>query len=163
MIRSTRPDHDVDANTNAMLKPFYYFFVRLTTFLLFTGIFSIGLFILGFDLHLLLMKLESLLLGKGLSFLLQRVGWCTGGLIIIYLFDPEPVGNMMEASGSAGGSNSVGGASTGGGSSRGSGWTSFDLDILDENEEGEEVAQPHPQNDPAAPVDPDIYEPLLSN
>ena len=42
-----------------------------------------------------------------------------------------------------------------GGSSRGSGWTSFDLGVfLDSspNEEGEEVAQPHPQNAPANPV-----------
>lgn len=42
-----------------------------------------------------------------------------------------------------------------GGSSRGSGWTSFDLGVLAEpfpNEEGEEVAQPHPQNAPANPV-----------
>ena len=42
-----------------------------------------------------------------------------------------------------------------GGSSRGSGWTSFDIDVfLDSspNEEGEEVAQPHPQNAPANPV-----------
>jgi len=39
----------------------------------------------------------------------------------------------------------------GGGSSRGSGWTSFDLDVLaeptaNENERGEEVAQPNPPN-----------------
>ena len=44
-----------------------------------------------------------------------------------------------------------------GGSSRGSGWTSFDLGVLAEpfpnaNEEGEEVAQPNPQNAPANPV-----------
>lgn len=43
-----------------------------------------------------------------------------------------------------------------GGSSRGSGWTSFDLGVLAEpfpnaNEEGEEVAQPNPQNTPANP------------
>nr|YP_009711321.1 hypothetical protein [Eriobotrya japonica]QGI24987.1 hypothetical protein [Eriobotrya japonica] len=42
-----------------------------------------------------------------------------------------------------------------GGSSRGSGWTSFDIGVLADstpNEEGEEVAQPHPQNAPANPV-----------
>lgn len=63
--------------------------------------------------------------------------------------------DIVEVSGSAGGSNSVGGASNMGGSSRGSGWTSLDEWVLAEpfiNEEGEEVAQPNPQNAPANPV-----------
>ena len=67
------------------------------------------------------------------------------------LFMEDPAGGHMDSSG---GSNSisVGGESTmGGGSSRGSGWTSFDLDVLaepsaNENERGEEVAQPNPPN-----------------
>ncbi|KAK7322017.1 hypothetical protein VNO80_35201 [Phaseolus coccineus] len=63
----------------------------------------------------------------------------------------DPAGGNMDSSGGSH-SISVGGESTmGGGSSRGSGWTSFDLDVLaeptaNENERGEEVAQPNPPN-----------------
>lgn len=70
---------------------------------------------------------------------------------------PETVENLMVPSGSSGGSNSVGGGSLNmGGSNRSSGWTSFDLGVLEEpfpNEEGEEVAQPHPppENPVASP------------
>ena len=65
---------------------------------------------MGFDFNLLFLKVESVLLGKGLTLLLQRVGWA-GGLFfagIFTLLDVESVGatlvNMMAPSGASGGS-----------------------------------------------------------
>lgn len=50
--------------------------VRLTTFFLLTSILYVGMFRLGINLQL--EKLESLLLGRGLAFFLNRIGWEVG-------------------------------------------------------------------------------------
>ncbi|PQM39003.1 hypothetical protein Pyn_01100 [Prunus yedoensis var. nudiflora] len=69
-----------------------------------------------------------------------------GGALISCMEGGVP---LLAGTSSAGSSGGLGGGSTVGGSSRG--WTSFDLGVLAEpfpNEEGEEVAQPHPQITP---------------
>ena len=116
------------------------------------SIFYSTLLLLGVDPTFLLGKIKGILLRRSLHFLFSRLGWSTVSRIIMGFYDLFDLQMNMEASGSSGGS---GGGSTVGGSSRGSGWTSFDLGVLSEtipNEEGEEVAQPHPQNAPANPV-----------
>ena len=92
---------------NNNYRRLFLILVRLTTFFLFSAILYVGLFILGFDLHLLLMKLESLLLGRGLSFLLQRVGWEVGLffkilLALLNLEGAPTLGNMMLPEGTQG-------------------------------------------------------------
>lgn len=46
---------------------------------------------MGLDPNLFSTKVESMILGKGLSFLFQRIGWAGGlfFLLIFYIFDPE--------------------------------------------------------------------------
>ena len=92
---------------NNNYRRLFFILVRLTTFFLFSAILYVGLFILGFDLHLQLMKLESLLLGRGLSFLLQRVGWEVGLffsilLALLNLEGAPTLGNMMLPEGTQG-------------------------------------------------------------
>jgi len=102
----------------------------------------------------------------GLRGLLKIFGFYIPGLLIVQIASllcytslpmEDPAGGNMDSSGGSH-SISVGGESTmGGGSSRGSGWTSFDLDVLaeptaNENERGEEVAQPNPPNALPNPV-----------
>lgn len=64
---------------------------------------------MGLDFNLLFIKMESLILAKGLSFFLQRVGF-TGGILLAGiggLFDIEMTpANMMVASGASGASSS---------------------------------------------------------
>lgn len=104
-------------------------------------------FILG--AHELMQALLEKAVGSALSLWVTRYfGWEWGILLALFFGGNE----LMVPSGSSG-SASVGGSSNMGGSSRGSGWTSFDLDVIEEpwpnaNEEGEEVAHPasnHPE------------------
>lgn len=116
------------------------------------SIFYSAILLLGVDPTFLLGKIKGMLLRRFFYFLFSRLGWSTGSRIIFGFYDLFDLQMNCEASGSSGGS---GGGSTVGGSSRGSGWTSFDIGVLADsftNEEGEEVAQPHPQNAPANPV-----------
>lgn len=85
------------------------FFFKLLLFSALSFVFSFVCLILGLDLNLLFMKMESLILGKGLSFFLQRVG-CTGGILLAVIFkvflDEVTLANMMVASGASGASSS---------------------------------------------------------
>ena len=128
------------------------FLYSLLIILSLLSIFYSTILLLGVDPTFLLGKIKGMLLRRSFYFLFSRLGWSTGSRIIFGFYSFFDLQMNMEASGSSGGS---GGGSTVGGSSRGSGWTSFDIDVfLDSftNEEGEEVAQPHPQNAPANPV-----------
>lgn len=128
------------------------FLYSLLIIIAFLSIFYSAIILLGVDPTLLLGKIKGMLLRRSLYFLFSRLGWSTGSRIILGFCDFLDLEMNMEASGSSGGS---GGGSTVGGSSRGAGWTSFDISVLAEtlpNEEGEEVAQPHPQNAPTNPV-----------
>lgn len=61
----------------------------------------------GFDYNLLLVKMESLILGKGLSLLLQRIGYSGGILLMVSLLDVDlTLANLMVASGASGASSS---------------------------------------------------------
>lgn len=129
-----------------------HFLYSLLIIIAFLSIFYSAIILLGVDPTLLLGKIKGMLLRRSLYFLFSRLGWSTGSRIILGFCDFVDLEMNMEASGSSGGS---GGGSTVGGSSRGSGWTSFDISVLAEtlpNEEGEEVAQPHPQNAPTNQV-----------
>lgn len=83
-----------------------HFLVRISTVAFLLGSLLIvcysGLDVLGFDLNIFFVKIKAMLVGRSCHFLISRLGWCTGGLIlaVIYpLFDPSNVGNMMAPSG----------------------------------------------------------------
>ena len=59
-------------------------------------------------LNLFLVKIQSMILGKGLHFLFYRLGWAGGILftIILSLLDSISMGNMMVPSGASGASSS---------------------------------------------------------
>ena len=70
--------------------------------------FYVTLLLIGMDFNMLLMKLQSMLLGKSLHFLFSRLGWCGGGLLVLAVlcFDPETMGKMMAPSGASNASSS---------------------------------------------------------
>eukprot|EP00268_Persea_americana_P002429 TRINITY_DN10733_c0_g2_i1.p1 TRINITY_DN10733_c0_g2~~TRINITY_DN10733_c0_g2_i1.p1 ORF type:complete len:322 (+),score=22.23 TRINITY_DN10733_c0_g2_i1:27-992(+) len=124
-----------------ILQPWFIPFLLIVIF------FSLFSFAIGFDFHLLCNKLESLFLRKGLSFLLQRVGWEVGIFfaLIYALSDGEatpPPGNLMVPGGS--------GTSS---------WKedSFDIDVL--LEEDSSATEPSISSDfPAQPMPPSSRE-----
>lgn len=86
------------------------FSVRISTVVLLLlpllMVFYYGLFVLGLDEHILFLKIKGMLLGKFFQFLVSRLGWCTGGLIlavILPLFNPiDMLAKHMVPSGSSG-------------------------------------------------------------
>ena len=150
VIRSMRTDMSVvsqskmyEGASNKSLRMSNYL-IRISIVLFMLLFFYLAFLLIGIDFNLVLMKLQSMLLGKSLHFLFSRLGWCGGGLILLAVlcfdFDPETMGKMMAPSGASGTSSS----------------NPFPRENLDLN-------VPAAEPTPAAPVDPDVYQPLLSD
>jgi hypothetical protein len=96
-----------NSSTHALFRKRGIPFLFVATLVLFC---YLVVLLVGFDFHLLFSKMESLILRKGLSFFLQRVGWEVGLFlaIILALFDVESpaISNMMTPSGASGASSS---------------------------------------------------------
>jgi hypothetical protein len=96
-----------NSSTHALFRKRGIPFLFVATLVLFC---YLVVLLVGLDFHLLFSQMESLILRKGLSFFLQRVGWEVGRFlaIILALFDVESptISNMMTPSGASGASSS---------------------------------------------------------
>ncbi|GMI95814.1 hypothetical protein HRI_005288800 [Hibiscus trionum] len=134
-------------------------FIRISIVLLMLLFVYLAFLFFGIDFNLVLMKLQSILLGKSLHFLFSRLGWCGGGIILlsVLFFDPETMGKMMAPSGASGSGEGRGFRWTDlfGSSSTGNSETSV-------NQAGPEdsVNQPEPAANPGEPAAPMVYLPL---
>nr|QHB79555.1 hypothetical protein [Sesuvium portulacastrum] len=81
-----------------------HFLIRISVVLVILVFLFLACLLLGIDLNMVLMKLQSMLLGKSLHLLFSRLGWCGGGLILVVsmFIEPEPIGKMMAPSGASG-------------------------------------------------------------
>ena len=94
--------------TLGLNRRWLYSFVLLMTFIVF--FFSL-FFLMGFDLNLIFLKMESLILGKGLSLLFHRIGFHFGFLALLFsavagIMD-FPLANMMAPAGDSGDPGSI--------------------------------------------------------
>ncbi|KAM0016482.1 hypothetical protein Hdeb2414_s0028g00697161 [Helianthus debilis subsp. tardiflorus] len=127
-------------------------FIRISIMLFMLLFFYLAFLLIGIDFNLVIMKLQSMLLGKSLHFLFSRLGW--GGLILLafLFFDPETMGKMMDPSGASG---------SGSGEGRGFRWT--DLFGSSSTGSSETSVAPDPTSthpgEPAAPIA-EVYLPL---
>lgn len=58
------------------------YLIRISIVLFMLLLFSFSFREIGIDFNLVLMKLQSILLGKSLHFLFSRLGWCVFGIMI---------------------------------------------------------------------------------
>lgn len=165
VIRSMRTDMSVvsqskmyEGASNKSLR-MYNYFIRISRVLFMLLFFYLAFLLIGSDFNLVLMKLQSMLLGKSLHFLFSRLGWCGGGLILLAVlcFDPETMGKMMAPSGASGSGSGEGAVGRGfrwtdlfGGSSTGNSDTGG-------NSVGSSEATSINQPEPVAP---EVYHPL---
>lgn len=90
-----------------------FLFVRISIVFFLLCVFYLAFLLIGIDFGLVLSKVNSMLLGKGLHFIFGRLGWggnALGLLVAIFLLNAEPdarIGHQMSPGGSGGSEASV--------------------------------------------------------